>query len=446
MRFIPTWRLAVAMAAGGVVVLAVPAAPVAAFWGINLLLLVVALVDAMRIPRVRALEVTRDVPAVIPLDSQGTVTWTVHNHGTSAAVVRLADDLAPSLRPENRRARVRVGPGQEVTASTTLQPSRRGRFQFAQITLRAEGPWRLVARQRAVQVASTLRVYPMFRSRKEAELRIERGRILEHGLRSVRARGSGTEFEQLREYTVDDEFRHIDWFATARSQHAVVRTYRAERNQTVMLLLDTGRLMAHRVRDPQARGEVWGDVPRLDHAMDAVMMMTTVATRLGDRAGMVAFSDQVHAAVAPGHTRLQLGRVTEAMYALEPQLVESDYRAAFTETLSRYRRRSMLVVLSELVPEAVEETLIPALPMVLRSHIVVVAAVRDPGVQLWANANAVEPSEAYRKAAAVDALEKRRRLTARLRGMGAVVIDEPPGQLAPRLADAYLQVKSTGRL
>jgi uncharacterized protein (DUF58 family) len=171
-----------------------------------------------------------------------------------------------------------------------------------------------------------------------------------------------------------------------------------------------------------------------------------VSTRLGDRAGFVAFSDRVHAAVAPGHTRNQLGRVTEAMYALESELVESDYRNAFSETLARFRRRSLLVVLTELVPEAVSETLLPALPLVVRNHLVLVAGVRDPSVDTWARATPADAREAYRKAAAVTALDARRRTVARLRALGVVVVDEPPGRLAPRLADAYLRVKATGRL
>src|SRR5206468_12792589 len=130
-----------------------------------------------------------------------------------------------------------------------------------------------------------LRVYPPFRSRAEAELRIDRARILEVGLRSARGRGGGTEFDSLREYEVDDEFRRIDWAATARAGKAIVRTYRAERNQTVLLLLDAGRTMAGKVELPAGvhvtdQGKLPG-VPRLDHAMDAVMMLTAVATRLG---------------------------------------------------------------------------------------------------------------------------------------------------------------------
>src|SRR5207302_9421148 len=181
--------------------------------------------------------------------------------------------------------------------------------------------------------------------------------------------------------------------ATARTTKVIVRTYRAERNQTVLLLLDTGRLMA---------GQVEG-VPRLDHAMDAVMMLTAVATRLGDRAGMVAFDEAVRAIVGPGHARGQLGRVTEAMYTLEPRLVESDYRGAFAQTLARFRRRALLVLFTELAEQAVGETLLPALPLVARDHLVMVAAVRDPEVNEWATSVPADASSAYRKAAAVAA-------------------------------------------
>jgi uncharacterized protein (DUF58 family) len=189
-----------------------------------------------------------------------------------------------------------------------------------------------------------------------------------------------------------------------------------------------------------------GDVPRVEHAMDAVMMLTAVATRLGDRAGLVAFDHQVRSIVSPGHGPGQLGRVTEAMYALEPALAESDYRGAFTATLARFRRRALLVVLTELVEQAVGEFLAPALPLISAQHLVVIGAVKDPEVLAWARATPDNPGEAHRKAAAVAALAERERTVGRLRGLGATVVDAAPGRLAPELADAYLKVKATGRL
>jgi uncharacterized protein (DUF58 family) len=171
-----------------------------------------------------------------------------------------------------------------------------------------------------------------------------------------------------------------------------------------------------------------------------------VATRLGDRCGLVAFDRRVRAIVAPSAGREQVGRVTEAMYELEPELYESDYRGAFTTTISRFRRRSMLIVLTDLVEQVVGETLLPALPLIARSHLVVVGAVQDPAVLAWARDDATDAEAVYRKAAAVEALNARARATARLRAFGAIVVDAPPGRLAPMLTDAYLNAKAIGRL
>ncbi|HVM00306.1 MAG TPA: DUF58 domain-containing protein [Egibacteraceae bacterium] len=442
---VPTGRLA-ALAAGlaGVVLLA-PLGARATLGVANAALLAAAGASWWRTPRPSVLEVRRDLPGVVPLDGHAEVAWTVTNPTRRTLRVRLADDLADSLRPTSRRADVVVPAGGTVTARVRLGPSRRGRFSPGGITVRVSAPRGLVARQAWRALPGELRVYPPFRSREEAELRVTRARILDVGLRSAAGRGGGTEFDQLREYTVDDEFRRIDWAATARTGKAIVRTYRAERNQTVLCLLDTGRVMAGLVREADAAGGEPG-VPRLDHAMDAVMMLTAVSTRLGDRAGLVAFADAVRGVVGPGHRRDQLARVTAAMYDLDPRLVESDYRGAFAETLARFPRRALLVVLTELAEHAVAETLLPALPLVVRHHLVVLAAVRDPEVERWARATPGEASAVYRKAAAVQALDARRRTVARLRGLGAVVVDAPPGRLAPELADAYLHAKATSRL
>ncbi|HUH06602.1 MAG TPA: DUF58 domain-containing protein [Egibacteraceae bacterium] len=436
-----TWRLGAAAVVGAAVVLALPLDPIASIIGVNAGLLAAAAIDWARTPSPSQVGVSRQAPAIVPLGGAAEISWSVANPSPRRLRVSVADELAPSLQAASRQFSVRIPPLGAAGAAVAIRPSRRGRFEPSQIAVRVEGPLGLVGRQERRRVPGTIRVYPPFHSRDEAELRISKARILEVGLRSAKGRGGGTEFDQLREYGPDDEFRRIDWAATARAGKPIVRTHRAERNQTVLLLLDTGRVMAGRVRDPSG-----AEVPRLDHAMDAVMMLTAVSTRLGDRAGLVAFADTVRAVVPPTRTRDQLGRVTDAMYSLEPELVESDYRGAFMQTLSRFRRRALLVVLTELAEQAVAETLLPALPLVLRSHVVMVAGVRDPAVQRWATAVPAEPGAAYRKAAAVAALDERRRIVSRLRGMGAVVVDAAPGQLAPQLADAYLHVKATGRL
>jgi uncharacterized protein (DUF58 family) len=431
-----TGRFALAAAALTLVVLVLPVGAPVGLLIADGALVVVAVIDAILAPSPARIDVSRTLPGVLSLGDSGDVVWTISNPLARGVRVGVADELAPSLQAGARRVWLTVPGRGRTTASTTLRPTRRGRFQLNELVVRVIGPLGLTARQRRRDLPGTLRVYPPFASRKEAELRIDRARILEVGLRSAQGRGGGTEFDQLREYSVDDDSRRMDWAATARTGKGIVRTFRAERNQTVIVLLDNGRTMAGRV----------AGVPRVEHAMDAVLMLTAVATRLGDRAGLVAFDRRVRAVVPPGQRADQLARVSEAMYTLEPELAESDYLAAFTSTLARWKRRALLVVLTELADQALVDTLLPALPLIVRSHLVIIGSVRDPDLVTWASTRPADVSAAYRQAAASAALANRRQLAARLRGLGATVVDSPPGKLAPALADAYLRVKATGRL
>ncbi len=424
---------------GAVALLAYPGTQMNVFAGagtITALILLVALVDSLIGTSPRRVEVARRHPPVVIAGRSAELEWTVTSFSKRSLRVELADQLAPSLRATARRSSVKVPPEAAVTVTTTIRPLRRGHFELDRIALRIRGPLGMGSRQREVPLRTELRVHPPFRSAKEAELRIRRARILDVGMRSARGLGGGTDFEQMREYGPDDEFRRIDWTATARVGKPIVRTYRAERNQRVLILLDNGRVMAGRV----------GGVPRVEHAMDAAMMLTAVATRLGDRCGLVAFDKEVRSVVPPARHSDQLARVTESMYALEPVLSESDYTGAFAEVVARFRRRAMLVVLSDLLEQAVTDSLVPAMPLITKTHLVVVAGVSDPDVHAWADGPVTDDDEVFRRVAAVRALETRRRSVARLRALGAVVIDAQPANLATELADTYLRMKSTGRL
>lgn len=446
-RPVPTWRLAVLAVLGAVAVVALPdlgavaVGPVGLdvrFVLVDLVLLAVALADWALAPHPDRIDVVRHLPASAVLDHPVPLRWEVGNRSDRRTTVWLADQLAPSLGASRRRVRAEVAAGGRVAVDAELRPSRRGRFQPDEVVVRTAGPLGLVLRQRARSVPGSLRVLPPFRSAREAELRLHRARILEVGLRSAKGRGSGTEFDSLRELTPDDETRRIDWAATARVGRPIVRTYRSERNQTVLCLLDAGRTMAGRVEG----------VPRLEHAMDAMLLVSELATGLGDKVGLVAFDQAVRHTVDPSASRTQRARLTDAVFDLQPGLVESDYRSAFTYTAGRFRRRSLLILLTELVEQSAERFLVPVLPLLARSHVVLVAAVADPEVRRWAtepigdgDADAV-----WRRAAAIAALEERQRVTGRLRGLGARVIDDVPGRLAPRLGDAYLEIKAVGRL
>jgi len=180
--------------------------------------------------------------------------------------------------------------------------------------------------------------------------------------------------------------------------------------------------------------------------MDAAMMLAAVSTGVGDRCGLVTFDTEVRSVVAASGRTDQAMRMTEAMYALKPALAESDYAGAFATTVARFRRRALLVVLTDLVEQAVLEALIPAMPLITRTHLVLVGGVQDPEVLAWSQEKPADLEEAYRKTAALAALAERERAARRLRALGARVVDAPVGRLSGRLADAYLGLKSRGAL
>ncbi len=396
---------------------------------------VAMIVDFVAAPNPSGIEVVREFPGSLTLGETGDLRWLVQNRTGRSVRVSVADALWPSSQASRRSSRFAIAANRQHRFAATIEPLRRGRFPFGSITLRTGGPLRLVHRQQTRIVPDTLAVLPAYPSR---DLMRTRMRIpLETGIRSVRTRGTGTDFDQLREYRPGDDIRRVDWAATARQQKAIVRDYRAERNQHVVALLDNGRLMAGTV----------GGAPRVEHAMDAVLGLTQVASQLGDNVGLITFDNQVRGIVPASNSKAQFARVTEAMYLLDPQYDESAYRVAFTTAASRFRRRSLFVVFTDLVESVVVDSLLPALKSLTRTHLVMVAAVRDPDVAMWAStARHVEVEESYRAAAAVSSLDARDRTIASLSALGVVVVDARPGELAAGVVDKYLELKAKGRL
>ncbi|MCP4221948.1 MAG: DUF58 domain-containing protein [Actinomycetia bacterium] len=411
------------------------------FVGVNGVLLALAVVDGVLAPGPATVQVRRVHPRLMTLDVESAITLEVEpkvgqRRWGASSQVRVADQLAPSLRAATRRVTVALPQQGMVRATIPLVPTRRGRFEPAEIVVRTSGPLGLVNKQRRRNEPTMFKVIPPFRSARDAELILRRARTLEIGIRSARVGGGGTEFDSLRELTPDDETRRIDWAATARSQRPIVRTYRAERNQTVLCLLDSGRTMAGRV----------DGVPRLEHAMDGAMLLAELATGLGDRMGLLAFDTGINASIEPSNRRSQRATVTETLFDLEPALAESNYQQAATHVLARYRRRAFLVILTELGREAIEQFLMPALPLLIRTHIVVIAALRDPDVVHWTGATTNDEDGAFLRSASVAALNDREVVAARLRAMGTIVVDTEPARFSSTLGEVYLDAKAAGRL
>lgn len=279
-----------------------------------------------------------------------------------------------------------------------------------------------------------MRVLPPFTSRKHLPSRLARLRELD-GRTSVLIRGQGTEFDSLRDYVPGDDTRSIDWRATARQTTVAVRTWRPERDRHILVVLDTGRTSAGRV----------GDVPRLDAAMDAALLLTALAARAGDRVDLLAYDRRIRAQVQGRSAGDLLPALVNALAPLEPELVETDARGLTATALGCAPRRSLIVLLTSLDAAPIEEGLLPVLPQLTQRHTVLVASVADPHVQQMSTCRGTIEA-VYDAAAATQAQAQRRRTAEQLQRHGVTVVDATPDNLAPALADAYLALKAAGRL
>ncbi len=431
------------MALIGVLPIALSPWPPRAFGMLLLALAVAVAIDVALAASPRKLSYTRGANSSIRLGQPADAALVIHNVGRRRFRGLVRDAWPPSARAQPRTHPINIAAGERQQVNTALQPVRRGDQHCAAVTARSIGPLGLAGRQRSQVVPGQVRVLPPFLSRKHLPSRLAKLREID-GLLPTLIRGQGTEFDSLREYVVGDDVRSIDWRASARRADVMVRTWRPERDRRVVLVLDTGRMAAGRVGvDPtDADPARW---PRLDWSMDAALLLAALASRAGDHVDFLAH-DRVSRAAVFGASRTELlAQLVDAMAPLQPALVESDWRSMVATIARRTRRRSLVVLLTDLNATALDEGLLPVLPQLSAKHQVVVAAVADPRVDQLAIGRS-DAAAVYDAAAAERARNDRGTIAARLRRSGVEVVDAPPTEIAPALTDRYLAMKATGRL
>lgn len=403
-------------------------------WLWVLLVSVVVLADWLLAARPDRLTVRRaDLPPV-RLGAESQSCLLISNPGRMLVRATVRDAWQPTAGATGNRHPVRLDAGQTLPLITALRPRRRGDLRAVGVTVRIPGPLGLAARQSTIDVPGRLRSLPAFESRKHLPSRLARLRELD-GRSAVRTRGAGTEFDSLREYVRGDDVRAIDWRATARNRNVVVRTWQPERDRRVVLVLDTSRVSAARI----------GDVPRLDSAMDAALLLAALAARAGDRVDFLAGDRQVRTRLRAARARDVAATLQDAMADLEPVIAEADWRALAGAVNSLGRQRALVVLLTPLEPASVIEGLLPVLPALLRHHRVVVASVQDPALHRLEDRRDTL-GEVYGAAAAAVVIQQRQRAGEILTALGVDVVDADAQALPPALADHYLALKARGLL
>jgi uncharacterized protein (DUF58 family) len=412
----PTARAAAIL---GVIALAVLVVPVAIAAGAALVLLAACVTDAWAVRRPPAIDRRLDRG----LSRGVTVPVRVHAAAPDGRRVLLRQPATAALAVEQSTG------AEELVARLT--PGRRGRHQLPAVASASVGGLGLARVHHPSGEPVALRVYPDLVAARALIARLRR-ELAGHPGRIARGPlGLGTDFESVREYSPDDDIRQLNWRATARMGRPMSNQYRLERDRDVVCLLDVGRLMAAPI----------GELTMLDAALDAVALLALAADELGDRCGAIAFDSEIRRVIAPRH--LSGRRVIEGLFDVQPRLVDSDFELACVRV--GRSRRALVVIFTDLVDDAAARSLIEAVPMLTRRHTVTVVSAADPALAATA-AGAGGGEERGRALVAADVLETRAATAARLRRLGASVIEAPAAELAAGCLNGYLEAKARARL
>lgn len=424
--------------------LALAALPFAASWlgqgwaktgfAFDIALLIALIADFNLTQRPHLISATREVADRLSIGRANKVCVQVLNKGNSPLTVRVKDSYPDGLDVSVEEFQFGLGGRQEATLNYDLTPRRRGAYRFGPVNIRYLSFLGLFWRQVTSPADQEVKVFSDLKSL--TELSIKLSHSTELGELHMRKRGQGTDFSSLREYTVGDDIRRIDWRATARRDRPIVRNYEVEQEQTLLVLIDAGRMM---VSDLEG-------LSRFDHALNAGLSLALAGLTRNDQVGLGIFADRPLLYLPPRRGKAHLVTMLEAVHNIEPRTVEPDYIGDLAYFASVQKGRSLMVVLTDLTDPTASRTLLTGLAGLAPRHLPFCVTLLDRQLKEQMDERSAELNSIYRRAVATDLINQREIALSHLTRRGCMVLDAPPQELSTQLVDRYLEIKARGAL
>lgn len=400
-------------------------------------LLLLAVWDARRSRLPEGLEIVREFGGRFHIGAETDVRVRVLNHTPRAVRLRVKDEYPPEMELRSpREAEFEVAAQTVAELVYGLVPPCRGRFSFGQTAVRFLSRLGLAWCEVRVGEGETVKVFPNVRRAREAELKALGARSMVAAQRRAVWRGEGRDFESLRDYVPGDELRHVAWTATARRGKLTTRQYQIERDQTILVALDAGRLMTARVERET----------KFDMAIHAALALMSAAARGGDQSGLAVFGRRIKAYVPPAKGRDQTEAVLEALHAVEPELIEPSYTRAFEFVAANCKRRALVVVLTDLVDEEGSRELLASLRLLRPRHLPLVVTIGDRDLRAAVRDEPANVEELFTQSVAEEIMHQREAALRLVESQGGLALDVTTASLVPALLETYVRVKERGLL
>jgi uncharacterized protein (DUF58 family) len=414
---------------------------------IDAIILMLLIVDYQLTPRPWLITATRKVTDRLSIGRQNPVKLTILNQGNTAIKCYVKDDYPSNIESDVSQFQLQLPAAGLSNISYNLLPRRRGAYKFGKISIRYLSFLGLIWREVKVPSAHCVKVYSDLKALHDLSVKLSHSSEL--GELHQRKRGQGTDFSSLKEYTVGDDSKSIDWKATARRDRPVIRTYEAEQEQRLLILIDAGRMMV---------SELEG-LTRFDHALNAALCLALTGLSHNDQVGLGVFADRPLTYLPPRRSKGYLRNILEATFDLEPRMVEPDYAGVLSYFASAQKGRSLIVVLSDLTDPTGSQSLLAGLASLSPRHLPFCVTLKDRQVTEVANQissnthlsgqiakHTMSLDDIFRRAVATDLLTQRELALSVLTRRGCMVLDCPPQELSSKLVDGYLHIKARAKL
>lgn len=378
-------------------------------------------------------QIDRHVALKLSIGRDNLVSLSVESSSRSAEV-RIYDQYPIEFAVSSMPIALKLGANLKQDLSYTVNPSYRGEYHWKEIQVRQLSPWRLAWHSWKIPQNQKAAVYPDLIGLRSLSIRL----TLESSgsIRRARRLGIGTEFSELREYGIGDDPRFIDWKATARRGQPLVRVLEPEQEQTLIILLDRGRLMTSQVKG----------LSRFDWGLNATLALALAGLHRGDRVGVGVFDRHVQTWIPPERGQSHLNHLIERLTPLQPEILEPDYLGAVTTLVNQQARRALVVVITDIVDITASSELLAALGRLTPRYLPFCVTLRDPQVDQQAQTVTEDLPSTYQRAVALDLIAQRQLAFSTLKQRGVLVLDAPANQITDQLIDRYLQLKARNQL
>lgn len=344
------------------------------------------------------------------------------------------DELPFQFQARDTQFFAKLSPAEKKTVGYDLHPVKRGEYSFGTLNIFAVSPIGLVKRRYRYSQDTIVPVYPSFLQMKKYELLAISNYLTDTGIKKIRRLGNNSEFERIKEYVAGDEFRTVNWKATARRGKLMTNQYQDERAQQVYSLIDMGRIM----KMP------FEGLSLLDYAINTSLVISNIAMIKEDKAGIITFSNKVQTVLPANKRSGQLSKILELLYNQKTGYLESDFQRLYATVKTKINQRSLLLLYTNFESLSGLQRQIKYLKMLVNNHLLVVIFFKNTELENSVLQPALTTEQVYNKAIAEKFIYEKKMIVKELERYGIHSIYTEPAKLSVNTINKYLELKSRG--